>query len=468
MRFRLVAPLTLFAALATSLIAPLDARAQARAVHEEILGVDPARGVLAYVERSPSPLTTFPTVAIVEVSRDGSVNRIRLTTDEDVAQCRATHDAPATRGAIDARVLRDIESARSRYRIGSVLPVAQPLGAGPCTRAPFARGQATLPDQLAITIEPTPDGASTHLVLTRNGRPGAPVDVPSVTLTQGATVTRAPYNRIADVRELPGSDDFAVLLRSDACTPEGQSVPVRAIRMAAPPYPERPLQPLTHVELSEADVIRAVAPQARRRVVEETSGWYVGRARIVFDNAWAVPGPGDERILIQYTRVEPDMPPPTVEAGQAYAQFALATRNSAGRIRVVHQLAPPTRDNVFEGTGQEAFLADLDGDGTTEAVVRARYRPDSEALSVIHVASDSLQYVWRGQTMLDERTSQLATNANWRRCDVGLDGHQLVLRCRTAVYRPNAAASDEPVSRGRLVQRIGWNGGIVAVDEQRE
>jgi hypothetical protein len=455
------------AIIAAGVGAPV-AFAQSQTAHEEILGVDPQRGVVAYVERSPSSLPAFATVTLVEVGRDGTQNRIRLTTDEDVNQCRASHDAPSTRGPIDARVARDIESARSRYRGGTVLPVSQPLGATGCSRAPFARSEASLPDSLAIEVEPASDGSSTRLTMQRNGRSAPTVDVPSVTLTQGANVTRAPYNRIADVRELPGVDEFAVLLRSDACTPEGQAVPVRLVRIAAPPYPERPLQPMTHAELAEGEIIRALAPRARRRVVEEVSGWYEGRTRVVFDNAWSIPGPGDERILVQYTRVDPDMPPPVVDAGQANAQFALVTRSGSGRLRVLSQLAPPTRENVFEGSGQEAFPADLDGDAMPELVVRTRYRPDSELLTLLHVAGDSLQFVWRGQTMLDERTMQTATNPNWRHCDVGLDGSQLVSRCRTAVYRPNAGANADPISRGRLVQRVRWNGGVVSVNEERE
>ncbi len=441
--------------------------AQANGIHEEILGVDLRRNVVAYVERSPTVLSTFSHVAIVEVASDGTMQRVRLTTDEDITQCRA-RDAGSTCAAVNARIQRDIDAARGRLQPASVLPVSQPLGSGSCVRAPFAASQASLPDGLAIRVEPAADGSTTRLTFSRNGRGAPPIDVPSVTVTQGGTQVRAPYDRIADVRELPNGENYAVLLRSDACTPEGQAVPVRLIRLAPPPYAERALQPLVHAEFTESEIVRALSPRARRRTVDETAGWYDRQTRIVFDNAWALPPTsGSERFLVQFTRVEPDMPPPIVDAGQAYAQFAIFTRNERGALRVIAQISPAARDNVFEGNGQEAMTADLDGDGRAEIVVRARYRPDGEIATVLRVSDDAVQFVWRGQILLDERRAPTATNPTSRRCDMGVDGTTLVLRCRVATYRPNAAPNDPPLTAGRLVQRLQWNGAIATVTEER-
>ncbi|MEI8257842.1 MAG: hypothetical protein WCJ30_19375 [Deltaproteobacteria bacterium] len=243
---------------------------------------------------------------------------------------------------------------------------------------------------------------------------------------------------------------------------------MRLVRVASPPYAERPLAPLVHAEFTESEVVRALSPRARRRTVDEISGWYDRTARVMFDNAWSLPAAsGADRILVQFTRVESDMPPPVVDAGQAYAQFALFTRTARGALRLVAQTSPPARDNVFQGTAQEAMSADLDGDGRPEIVVRSRYRPEGEIATVLRVSDDAVQFVWRGQTLLDERSTQTATNPLWRRCETGVDGATLVLRCRTATYRPNAAPNDAPLSTGSLVQRLRWNGAIAAVTEER-
>jgi hypothetical protein len=448
--------------------APAPAAPHVASLREEILGYDPARGVLAYVEHGPSPLAGFSHVTVVELAPGAPPRRIRLTTDEDVNQCRATRDASvATRTAIEARVARDLDAIRARYQQGAVVPVSEhaPAG-GACRIAPFAPREFALEQGPAVRVTVAPDGTRSTVALVAGERVGAATEVPAVTLTSGTTTIRAPYDRVADARELPGTDAIAVLLRSDACTPEGARVPAIAVLVAAPPPPERPLAALPHAELSEAAVIHALARRARRRTLDEVSGWFEGRTRVVFDNAWTLPSPGGERILVQYSRHDPDLSPLLADAGQAGARFALISREG-GRLRVVAQLAPPAQENVFEGTGQEAYEADLDGDGRPEVVVRSRLRADGEVATVLRWTESDLQFIWRGTTGLDERAAPTGAQAEVRRCTLGLDGQTLVSRCQVEMHRPNAAPDAMPLSRARLVQRIRWNGGALQITQER-
>ena len=231
-------------------------------------------------------------------------------------------------------------------------------------------------------------------------------------------------------------------------------MPARAIWVAEPPTAEQPLRPLESAELTEGTVIRALAPQAHRTTIDEVAAFYDRRTRVVFDTAWRLPTSPDERYLVQYTRIEPDMPPPVVDAGQVYARFAVVAPDGHGRLRVVSQLTPPAAQNVFEGTGQEAFAADLNHDGREEVFVRAHYRPDSELITVLAVsADDTLQFLWRGSV-----TSSDPVSAERRRCTAGTDSEGLVLRC---VVEPRQGDAS------RVVQRIRWTGGTLSVTEER-
>lgn len=460
--------------LALSLVLPAVARAQNSTPipsrtgipREEILGFDPARHALLYVEHSPSGLAGFPHVTLVEIAPHVPPRRIRLTTDEDIRQIRGAGDAgTSVRSAIEARIQRDIDAARTRLQPGSVIPVSERQRTNGCRRAPFAPRDFSLEGVGIARVTVTTDGTGSTVSLSSDGREGPGTEVPAVTLTTTTTTVRAPYDRVADVRELPGTDLFAVLLHSDACTPDNVPVPATAVLVAPPPPPERPLAPLTHAELSEAAVVRALARRARRRTVDETTGWYEGRTRIVFDNAWILPSASGDRILVQYTRVDPELSPLLAEAGQAHALFALITQQR-GRIRVLAQLAPPLNENVFEGTGQEAHSADLDGDGRPEIIVRARHR-DGEIATVLRWTDNDLQFVWRTNTQLDERALPTTTRAEVRRCTLGVDGHTLVSRCQVEYHRPGAPRDALPTARSLLVQRVQWNGGAVRITEER-
>lgn len=440
---------------------------------EEILGWDPARGVMVYVERAPSGVAGFDHAALVEVARAGGPpRRVALTTDTDVAQVRGASAATRAmvRSAIEARVLRDVAAARARLQACSLLPVSLrgAAGAGSCRRAPFEPREFDVGEGIVGRVVVTPDATRVTVTLHASGRASPESELPSVTLTSAQGTTQAPYDRIADAREIPGTDLIALLLRSDACTPEGTRVPARGLIVSAPPPPETPLRALVHAELAEVAVMRALAPRARRRTVDEVSGYFEGRARVVFDNAWVLPPEnGAERILVQFTRQSADLSPLVADAGQANTGFAIVTRGAGGRLRVIATLVPPFNENVFEGTGQEAFATDLDGDGRPEVIVRARHGRGDEVTTLLRVAGDRLQYVWRGISAADDRAAPLGAQAQVRRCTVGVDNRTLVLRCIEETYPARAPAEAPPTTIVRVVQRVQWNGGVVTVTEER-
>src|SRR5262249_40365143 len=155
--------------------------------------------------------------------------------------------------------------------------------------------------------------------------------------------------------------------------------------------------------------------------------------------------------------------PSAIDAGTAAARFALL--EPRGReLRVVSQLVPPPGENVFEGTGVEAYATDLDGDGRPEVVVRARYQPGGEVPTLLQNAEQALQCLWRATTAADERAGGTAAQPEVRRCTVGEDaGPTLVVRCEIERYAVGAARDSQPLSRARLVQRVRFNGGALQV-----
>ena len=457
---------------AATTVAPHDAGPPAPAApytggpREELLGYDPVRGVYAYVERMTTSAPGFIQYTIVELTREGNAQRLRLTTDGDLSQYRATQNSPTTRSLIESRVQHDIDAARARFRPGTIVPVPQLYVGSGCLRPPYNRTDQTLGDGIHVLIQPSPDASTASVRLVENNREGAAEEVISPMIYTGTTTLHVPFTRVADAREIPGEDAYFLLLRSDACVPATSPVPARAVRLALPPPAERPLQALAHAELQEFAILRALVPRVRRRVVDETPGFYEGSARIIFDNAWQLsPTGADERILVQYTRVEPDLSPVVVESGQALARFAVVSRNGSGRFRVLSQLIPPMNENVFEGNGQEAFPVDIDGDGQTEIVMRTVYRPDNSLATVLRLQGDMLQFAWRGNTGFDERRERPGLAANVRRCTLGVDGRTLVVRCHVATYAPNAGPNAEPTARGRLVQRLESRGGVFLLTE---
>ncbi len=437
-------------------------------VRERLLGWDPTRSTVTYVEVAPSGLAGFSHVTLADIGRDpGSDRRVRLTTDDDVVQFRASRDRNALRVILEQRVERDIAAAAARLQAGSVMPVSPRNRVSACVRAPFPPVDFDA-SGLSVHVEPSFDGMRAVVRLVEQGRQGPPAEVPSVIVSSGGQQVNAPFNRVADLRQVPGAPRYVALLASDACTPEGVRVPSRAVILEAPPPPERALTPLVHAELFEHQIMRDLAPRAQRRVVDEVSGWFEGRTRTVFDNAWTLPGGGPDRVLIQFTRQDGNLPPDAIARGTAPTMFAVAERRGAGGIRLLSTLAPPTSEDVFQGNGQEAFQTDIDGDGTPEIVVRSRYGPIGEVTTVLHYASDHLQFVWRTTTLLDERSGPaLRPQAEVRRCNVGEHQRALVVRCNIERYPAGAGRDAQPVAREQLIQRLQWNGGSATVSTER-
>lgn len=434
---------------------------------EEIVGYDGALGALTYVERTPTRVGGFAQTALIAVNTRGERNRIPLTTNVDEDRLRTSRDAGIFR-EIDARVVRSIAEARARLGGGgSVLPVSEVnprSNPSQCVHAPYAAREFTLGDLGTVRLTVAPDERSTRIQVTRAGRSGTAVDIPAVAFTTGASGQQLfiPYNRVADARELPGTDRLAVLLRSDACTPEGVQSMVSGVLLDPPG--DQPLPPLEHVELTEADVLRVIAPRARRRTIDEVSGWYDrDRTRVVYDNAWRVPG-SYELAVVQFSRHPPSLSPTIAMSGHASAHYALF-RTGGRRPEMIFQFAPSVT-GVYEGISQEALGADLDGDGRPEVIIRARMQDDAEHLVVLRTSESDLNFAWTGEVNVDGRrggVSQCCTNNVVRHCSVGLDGRSLILRCRHETYSGIGPEARVVSSRVRI-ERLRYNGGSAALE----
>lgn len=435
-------------------------------VREEIVGYDTVQQAVVYVERMPSAVGGFSHATLVTVTARNERTRVNLTTSVDVDRLRTSRD-PVIFREIDARIQRSVADARLRLGGGGVvLPAAEvnaPTPSPRCVSAPFGTREFTVGDMGTVQLTPAQDERSTRVNFRRNGRNGVAVDVPAVGVIEPTTsrTLYVPYNRIADARELPGTDKIALLLRSDACTPES-SVPAVSVVLVDPPG-DTPLAPLEHAELTDADAMRALAPRARRRTVDDVEGWYERRTRVVYDNAWRVPGSYD-LLLVQYSRHEESLPPTVSMSGHAPAHYALV-RTGGRRPQVLFQFAPSVRA-AFEGVGQEAFGADLDGDGRPEVIVRVRAQDGSEYATVLRVTEHDINFAWAGEVNVDGRrggTSQCCANNMVRRCSIGVDNRALVLRCRHETY--NGLGPDARLVTSRVrIERLRYNGGSASLE----
>lgn len=437
------------------------------AVREEIVGYDVSLQALTYVERTPTSVGGFSHSALITVNSRGERNRVTLTTTVDEDRLRTSRDGNIFR-EIDARVVRSVNEARARLGGGgSILPASEVNAANPaprCMSAPLSAREFSIGDLGVVRLAPTPDERSTRIQLTRGGRSGSAVDVNAVAMVEGRSgrTLFIPYNRVADARELPGTDRVALLLRSDACTPEGAAPMVSAVLLDPPGDP--PLAPLEHAELMEADAMRLLAPRARRRTVDEVSGWYErDRTRIVYDNAWRIPGSYD-LLLVQFSRHIPSLSPTISMSGHAHAHYALV-RTGGRRPQLVFQFAPSVT-GTFEGVGQEAFGADLDGDGRGEVIVRVRTQDGSEHITILRTSDHDLNFAWAGELNIDGRrggVSSCCSNNVVRRCTLGIDGRTLIMRCRHETYA--GVASDARVVSSRVrIERLRYNGGSAALE----
>jgi hypothetical protein len=436
------------------------------AVREEIVGYDPVQQSLTYVERMPSAVGGFFNVSLVTVNARNDRTRVTLTTVVDVDRLRTSRD-PGIFREIDARVQRSITDARARLGVGAVLPAAElnaPGVAPRCVSAPYGTRSFSVGDLGTAQLTPSPDERSTRVVFRRNDRSGNALDVPAVSLIEPTTSRPlfAPYTRIADARELPGTDRVALLLRSDVCTPEGTSPAVTGV-LVEPPM-DQPLPPLEHAELTDVQAMRLLSPRARRRTVDEVEGWYERNGtRVVYDNAWRIRGSYD-LLLVQYSRHERSLSPTISMTGHAPAHYALV-RTSGSRPQMVFQFAPSVNGS-YEGVGQEAFSADLDGDGRQEVLIRVRAQDGSEYVTVLRTSDHDLNFAWSGEVAIDGRrggVSQCCANNVVRRCSVGLDNRTLVLRCRHETFSGIGPDARLVTSRVRI-ERLRYNGGSAALE----
>jgi hypothetical protein len=433
------------------------------AVRDEIVGYDTAAGTLTYVERVPTIVGGFSHVALVTVGSHDERTRVRLTTEIDVDRLRTSRDSSIFR-EIDARVVRSIADARARLVPGAVLPAAeQGASSARCVNAPFATRTFVVGDLGEATVTPSADGHSTRVQFRRGATSGNAVDIAAITVSEPSTgrVIWAPYTRVADVRELPGTRKFAVMLRSDVCVPESTAVAVSAFLLEPPG--DQPLPPLDHVELTDSEAMRIVAPRARRRTIDDTDGWYVRNQRVVYDNAWRIPG-SSGLVLMQFSRYEPHLSPAVAASGHAHAHFALVDM-SGSRPRLLFQFAP-TVNSAYEGNAQEAYGADLDGDGRAELIVRARTNDGSEYVTTLRWSPEDLNIGWAGELSVDGRRGGLshccAANVV-RRCQMGLDGRVLVFRCQHETY--SGLGPDARITESRMrTERMTYNGAGMTVE----
>lgn len=431
-------------------------------VRDEIVGYDRAAGTLTYVERVPTAVGGFSHVALVAVGAHDERTRIRLTTDVDFDRLRTQRDLGIFR-EIDARIVRSINDARTRMAPGVMVPaMEQGSTAARCVNAPFATRTFAIGDLGEAVLTPSADGRTTRVQFRRGNNGGNAVDVPAVAVSEPSTgrMVWAPYTRIADVRELPGTHKLAVLLRSDACVPEGTNVAVSA--MLIDPPGDQPVPSLEHAELTDAEAMRMIAPRARRRTVDETSGWFEHGSRVVYDNAWRIQGaPG--LLVMQFSRHEHNLSPAVAMSGHAHAHFALIDTNGR-RPRLVFQFAPSV-NSAYEGNSQEAYGADLNGDGRAEIIIRARTNDGSEYVTVLRWSPEDLNLAWAGELSVDGRRGGLshccAANVV-RQCQMGLDGRVLVFRCQHETY--SGMGPDARVTATHLrTERMTYNGGGMTV-----
>jgi hypothetical protein len=435
-------------------------------VREEIVGFDAALQTLVYVERMPSGLAGFSHATLVSVSERNERSRVPLTTATDVERLRITRD-PALFREIDGRIARAVDEARARLGAGAVLPAVETdarVAAGRCASPPLSARTFAVGDVGVVRVTPSADERSSRLQFLRGSLGSNVVDVPSVSLVEPATgrAILAPYDRVADARELPGTDRIALLLRSDRCAPEGAH-PVVTAALLEPP-PDAPLPPLEHAEWTDSQALRLLAPRARRRTVDEVDGWFERNGtRVVYDNAWRVPNEPD-LLLVQFSRHDRSLSPTVAMSGHAPSHFALA-RSRRGRWEMIFQFAPSVR-GAYEGASQEATTADLDGDGRPEVFVRARAQDGSEYLTLLRVSPVDLQYVWSTEVAIDGRrggASACCANNVTRRCRIGLDGRSLVLRCRHDTWSGTGPDARVVSSRVRI-ERVRYNGGTASIE----
>ncbi len=432
-------------------------------VRDEIVGYDRAAGTLTFVERVPTVVGGFSHVTLVSVGTRDERTRVRLTTDVDLDRLRTQRD-PAIFREIDARIVRSINDARGRMAPGTMLPAAeQNASATRCVNAPFATRTFAIGDLGDAQVTPSADGRSTRVQFRRGSSGGNAVDIPSVAVSEPATgrMVWAPYTRVADVRELPSTRQLAVLLRSDVCVPEGTNVAVTAFLIDPPG--DQPLPPAEHAELTDSEAMRMIAPRARRRTVDETEGWYERGSRVVYDNAWRIAG-ASGMLVMQFSRHERNLSPMVAMSGHAHAHFALIDTNGR-RPRLVFQFAPSV-NSAYEGNSQEAYSADLNGDGRAEIIIRARTNDGSEYITVLRWTEEDLNLAWAGELSVDGRRGGLshccAANVV-RRCQMGLDGRVLVFRCQHETYA--GVGPDARVTQSRLrTERMTYNGGGMTVE----
>lgn len=443
-------------------------------VRAQFVNYDSGRGVLTYLEASSTVLAQFYEYNLVAIANNVAPQRTRLNTDEDLTRARQAAQSGNNdpRPDLEQRVQRAIDAARASGVQGTLMPVSE-VGSMPsgCRRAPYAPREFSAGDQLHLRLEVSPDGARTNLTLTQGGRAGETIQIPAVALSTMQGMSFLPYDRVADVRVLPGTDRVGVLLASDACTPPNAIAPAVAVLAPPPPPPERPLTPLANAALPEATVMRALAPGARRRTVDGTEGYFEGRTHVVFDGSWDLPNSNGELFMVQFTRRDPAMSPLLAEGGQSLTRFALMRRH-AGRITVVSQYVPPPTDNVFEGTGQEAFSVDLDGDAFAEVVVRTRVPADhSEYITVLRWNEQELMYMYHTTVARDDRAAGTAAGMarpEQRRCTLGSDGRTLVVRCQVQFYSPNAAPNATPTQVSTAIERVQCTSGSVQVQRETQ
>ncbi|MDP3273590.1 MAG: hypothetical protein Q8Q09_00240 [Deltaproteobacteria bacterium] len=456
---------------ATATVAPVGARTSLppSQVREQIVGFNPSTHELTYVERMPTLLAGFAHINLVTIAPNVAPTRVRLTTEVDLSRVRTQLESQRQTSVfveVENRVRASITAAAAQLTVGTILPAidSSARNVTECLRAPFVMRSFHIGEIGDVEVQVSDDARNTAVRFRRpNGRMSEELTVPAVRMQDPRTsaLSLAPYTRVSDARELPGTRAIALLLRSDACTPESVEPAVTAV-LIEPPSDE-PLTALEHTAITESVIIRLLSRRARRRTIDEISGWYDGRTRVVFDNAWRLPGSAD-LVLVQWSRHTQDFSPLLAADGHGPAHFALV--RMGGRRPELAFMYMPTNQSLYEGTSQEAFAMDMDGDARPEIVIRSRTTDGSEYATILRWTDVDIAVAWTGEINIDGRrggVSRCCTSNMARRCNLGRDERTLVLRCRDETYAglgPNAAIQRSLVH----IERIRFNGGSTSVE----